>query len=335
MPEALAFACRQTPMPDTSPRPVLVSLGSINADFQVRVDQAPWEVETLAAHDLRRFSGGKATNVALLARRLGCDAVLLGRVGDDELAEQALAPLRAEGVDVSGVRVGRGESTAVSMIVVPPGGKKRIVLAGAANLGFDDGDIAAIEARIAAVPPQSVVVVDHEITPRAASRAVSAAHRRGLRVVIDPSFPGAVPAHDLSLAHALTPNAEEAMALAGTPGDDPGAIEAAARALARHGPALVCIKLSDGGCLWLHEGEAWHQHAAPVAPIDTTGAGDAFTGALAVALLEGRSPQEAARFAVAATELAVTAYGSQPGYALRERFEAQLAIERELTRWGR
>ena len=101
------------------------------------------------------------------------------------------------------------------------------------------------------------------------------------------------------------------------------------------GPALLCSKLPDGACLWLHGGEAWHQHAAPVAPIDTTGAGDAFTGALAVALLEGRSPQEAARFAVAATELAVTAYGSQPGYALRERFEAQLAIERELTPWGR
>src|SRR4051794_13913198 len=101
-------------------RPLVLSLGSINADFQVRVDQPVGELETTAGHDLCRFSGGKAANVALLARRLGHPASLLGRVGSDDLAEQALGPLRAEGVDIDGVRIGRDAQTAVAMILVPP-----------------------------------------------------------------------------------------------------------------------------------------------------------------------------------------------------------------------
>ena len=216
--------------PPPAPRPLLLSLGSINADFQVRVDDAAWEAETVAAHDLHRFSGGKASNVALLARRLGCDACLLGRVGEDELAEQALAPLRAEGVDLRGVRTGRGDGTAVSMIVVPPKGKKRIVLAGEANLRFDEADIGAIEQHIAAAPEGSLLVVDYEITPHAASRAIAAARRRGLRVVVDPSFPDQVPHEDLAKVHALTPNAEEALTLAGiaAPADDLDALQRAA-----------------------------------------------------------------------------------------------------------
>ena len=317
-----------------SPSPSLWSLGSINADFQVRVAEPLGNAETVAGEDLRRLGGGKAANVALLACRLGCTAHLLGRVGRDDLAEQALAPLRAAGVDIAGVRRG-AEGTAVSMIAVPPSGKKRIVLAGEANLGFDAADIAAIERAIAAAVPHSVLVVDYEITPRAASRAIAAAHARGLQVVVDPSFPAHVPRDDLRFVDALTPNAAEALALAdiGERSDD--TLEAAARALAAHGPAVVCIKLENGGCLLWHDGRAWHLPAALVEVVDTTGAGDAFTGAFGVALLEGLAPPQAAQWAVAASELAVTVYGSQPAYPDRARLLQQLqSVERPLTPWG-
>lgn len=312
----------------------LLSLGSINADFQVRVDRPPGQAETQRAHALGRFSGGKAANVAVLARRLGCEVQLLGRVGDDDLSVQALAPLRDAGIDIRGVRRAPNADTAVSMIAVPPSGKKKILLAGEANLGYDEIDIASIERTIEAAPSDAMLVVDYEITPAAASRAIEAAHARGLRVVVDPSFPKAVERRVLPQVLALTPNESEALELAGTPDAGHAGLEPAARALSALGPPIVCIKLEDGGCLLWHEGQAWHRRALPVEPTDTTGAGDAFTAAFAVALLEGGTPAEASAYAVAATELAVATYGSQPAYPDRERLQAQLAAgERSWTRW--
>jgi ribokinase len=292
-------------MPSPTPSPALLSLGSINADFQVRVGEALGTSEVLVGDDLRRLGGGKAANVALLAQRLGCRVQLLGRVGNDDLAEQALAPLGAAGIDLGGVCRGHG-GTAVSMIVVPPSGKKHLVLAGEANLGYDAADIAALEERIGTAAPGSILVADYEITVQAASRGVAAARARGLRVVIDPSFPVRVPPEDLRLAYALTPNAAEARALlAGShAGDDP--LESAARALAAEGPEVVCIKLENGGCLFWHEGRAWHLGAALVEVVDTAGAGDAITGPFAPAHLRGESPANSARRAVAASEVAVT-----------------------------
>lgn len=305
--------------------PRILSLGSINADFQVRTDTPPGERETLEAHDFRRLSGGKAANVAFLARRLGHPAALLGRVGDDELAAQALGTLAEEGVDLDGVHRARGTPTAVSMIVVPASGKKRIVLAGNANLGWSAQEVEATRARVAAADPGGVLVVDHEIDPAAAHAALRAARSRGLRAVVDPSFPRHVEREALRGVEALTPNEDEARELAGV--DRPGnaGLAETARALAALGVRTVCIKLGDGGCLLLHDGALGLVPAGRVEIVDATGAGDAFTGAFAVALLEGRGPLQAAAFAVACSDLAVTGYGSQPAYPARERLEAHLA----------
>ena len=315
----------------------LISLGSINADFQMRVATPLGEQETTATQELRRLGGGKAANVAVLATRLGCRARLLGRVGTDDLADQALGPLAAAGLDLDGVLRGQGDGTAVSVIAVPPSGSKSILLAGEANLRFDDGDIARTLAWIERAPEGSVLAVDYEITPAAATRAIAAALDRGLRVVVDPSFPDDVDVAVLRGVTALTPNQSEAFALAGMDPpdpDDPHALLDAAQRLAAFGVAIVCIKLDDGGCLLLHDGHAWRQAAAPVEPVDTTGAGDAFTGAFAVALLEGADAQAAAEFAVVATELAVQVHGSQAGYRARPAFMARLhAVERPFTAW--
>lgn len=315
----------------------LLSLGSINADFQLRVPAGWHTQETVAATDLVRLGGGKAANVALLARRMGCVARLLGRVGQDDLGKRALHPLVAAGVDTSGVLRGAQERTAISVVAVPPSGRKSILLAGEANLGFGETDIDRTVGRIGEAPAGSVLVVDYEVTPAAASQAIAAALQRGLSVVVDPSFPAQVDAAALRGVTALTPNEAEAFELAGL--ERPAtrthaALLDAARHLAGFGVRIVCIKLDDGGCLLWQDEQAWHQHAAPVQAIDTTGAGDAFTGAFALALLEGQDAHRAVLFGVVATELAVQRYGSQPGYRPRAEFMERLhAASRPLVPW--
>lgn len=314
--------------------PVLLSLGSINADFQVRVERRPEISETLVATGFLRLGGGKAANVAFLARKLGIDARLFGQVGDDDLAEQALRPLRAAGVALAGVGHAAGCATGFAMITVPPDGRKGIVLAPNANLRWCAEDIARVLEALRAAAPGSVLVADCEVAPQAARQALETARACGLAVLLDPSPARQVDDALLALADVAVPNAGEAHALTGIEcRDAPSALRAAAR-LRERGARAACVKLPGGGCV-LDDGERRLQVAPPqVAVVDTTGAGDAFAAAFAVALLERRSHDDAARFAVAASSLAVTGYGSQPAYPSRTRIE-QLARQLRCADDGR
>jgi ribokinase len=301
--------------------PILLSLGSINADFQLRLDRPPDTGQTLIGRDFLRLSGGKAANVAFLARRLGVPARLLGRVGDDELSCQALTPLREAGVDVSGVTTAAGCPTAVSMVAVLPDGKKCIALANNANDAWGTDDLALIIAAIREAPAGSALVADYEVPPAVVEQAVITAAECGLPIVIDPSPADRVELAVLAHAAAVTPNPAEAEGLIGiSAGGIDGAAAAAAR-LIEHGVGAACIKFADGGCVAGRRGETWVVEPVPVPVVDTTGAGDAFAGALAVALMERRPFVEAACFAAAASHLAVTGYGSQPAYPTRAQIE--------------
>lgn len=301
----------------------LLSLGSINADFQVRVDQPVGSRETLLAHDFCRFSGGKAANTAFLATRLGQRSRLFGRVGDDALAEQALAPLREAGVMLDGVQRAVGQPTGVSLIMVPPDAKKHIVLATNANDQWDAAALAQLEAALSAIETPACLVLDCEVPAAAVRRAIEAVRRQGIPVVLDPSFPDRVEPDLLPALAAILPNADEAAQLVGAAVDSVPEALAAARRLHGRGAALAGVKLGDGGCVLVGEAGAWHLPGGAVDPVDTTGAGDAFSGAFAVALLEGRPPLEAASWGVAASQHAVTGYGSQPAYPGRDVLLAQ------------
>lgn len=303
-------------------RRTLLSLGSINADFQVRVDRPLGSDETLLAHDFRRLSGGKASNTAFLGARFGHRSLLFGRVGDDELAEQVLAPLRDVGVDLDGVSRAVGVATGVSMIMVPPSAKKHIVLATNANDCWDEAARAALVQRLEQAPTPAVLVMDVEVPARIAEAAIGAAERAGIAVVLDPSFPDRIAPALLSRVHAITPNAEEAAALCGQPVRDRASAIAAARRLRAQGAAIVCLKEADGGCVLATADGLWRVPGGAVEPVDTTGAGDAFTGVLAIALLEEQPPLEATLLAVAAAQCAVAGYGSQPAYPRREQLTA-------------
>jgi ribokinase len=301
--------------------PLVLSLGSINADFQMRIDRRPELSETLLARDFMRLGGGKAANVAYLARRLGRDAVLLGRVGDDDLSEQALAPLREAGVGLQHVARVRGADTAVSIITVPPDGKKGIILAPNANDLWEDGDPDRLDKIIACAPAGSILVIDSEVPGFVTEAAARSARRCGLCVLLDPSPADRVSDSLLRLVDVAVPNASEAETLTGIAVDGADTATRAARVLLDRGCKAVCIKLLDGGCVAARGEDVCHVTGGEVEVVDTTGAGDAFAGAMAVALSEGQDFIAAAVFAAAAANHAVTGYGSQPAYPGRDDIE--------------
>lgn len=291
----------------------ILSVGSINADFQVRVPEAPGGAGTLLASHLLRTSGGKGANVAVLAHRLGVEARLYGAVGDDDLAEQALAGPRREGLELRWVRR-VAEPTAFSSIAVAPDGDKGIVLALGANDAWGR-HAEALAAEVGDAPTGSVLVVDLEIAGACVQAAVEAARRAGFDVVLDPAPPHRLPDGVLAQVDHVTPDHLEARALTGI---DTDSVEGAFRAaveLRRRGAGAAYVKLETGGCAVAWPGGTWLvEGPADLRPVDTTGAGDAFAGALACSLLRGADPVDAAATAVAAANCAVLTYGSQESY---------------------
>ena len=211
------------------------------------------------------------------------------------------------------------------MIMVPPDAKKYIMLATNANDCWDQAAVAGMCETINRTPMPAGLVLDYEVPAEVARQALETASARGMPVVLDPSFPERVE-HDLfERLLAITPNLSEASSLVGFDIDSLEQAAQAARRLREAGVAIVCLKLSDGGCVLDCGQGALHIPGGQVEAVDTNGAGDAFTGVLAIALLEGREPQEAASWAVAAANIAVTGYGSQPAYPPRAHVLASAA----------
>lgn len=301
----------------TSPTRALgqvISLGSVGVDVEVRADGWPAFGETLLGSDFLMAGGGKAANVAYLARRLDAPTILIGHVGDDLLRAQALRSLQAAGVDLSGTRIVDGCPTGFAMVLVRKDGDKAIVAANNANDAWTPPDADDVAATIAHAPARSVLVADIEIPAFVVLRAVEAARQRTFTVILDPSRTERMVDRLYPLVDYLTPNPSEAQQLTGI---RVGSVEEAIRAgrvLVERGVGTAMVKLAHGGCVVV--GPHFHEHVtvAPHRAVDTTGAGDAFAGALAVALLEGRPTIAAARFAAAAARLAVLSYGAQPSY---------------------
>lgn len=311
-------------MTDIKTKGIILSLGSVNADFQVRVDQKPGETTTMLAHKFRRFSGGKAANVAYIATKLGAPAAVIAHVGDDDLSTQALGALDEVNIDLGAVEKIKGASTGFSMIMVPEDGKKNIVLATNANDAWEEADKEKVRNAITEAPDGSVLVVDYEVPAFIVAAAVHAAHEKGFAIVLDPSPTDRIEKSLFSKIDYIVPDASETEGLTGI---FPDSVEKAAQAvhkLQEAGIKTPIVKLENGGCVLSADEKMLYIPAGEAEVVDTTGAGDAFAGALAVAVLEKRSLKEIACFGVAASQATVTAYGSQPAYPSREKLQQLL-----------
>lgn len=282
----------------------VVVVGSLNEDLVVTVGRLPGRGETVIGSAVELLPGGKGANQAAAAGRLGDGVAMVGRVGDDDAGARQLAALREAGVDTSLVRATPGVPTGSATIPVEAeGGENLIVVVPGAN-----ASVTAADVEVPAVAGAGVLLLQLE-TPLATVLAAAGACTG--TVVLNPAPAQALPAELLAEVDVLVPNEHELADLAGAGAEDLPGLAALARGLAARS---VVVTLGGNGVLVVPaDGPALHQPPLPVAPVDTTGAGDCFCGALCTALDRGDALPDAVRYAAVAAALSTTGPGARGG----------------------
>jgi ribokinase len=307
-------------------RASILVVGSINMDLVARCPHIPARGETILGSGFTRNPGGKGANGAtaaarLLSARMGGRVAMLGAVGRDDHGVALVRHLGERGVDIAHVLQLDDVPTGVALIAVADDGENSIVVVPGANGDLRPEHVAAI---LPALSP-AAVLMQMEIPPETVERAAMLGRQAGARVLLDPApAPAALSAALLRTVDVLLPNKGELAALAGMPVGSAAEAGCAATALRGRGVGAVVVKRGDQGALVV---DAQGPRAVPtlrVDVVDTTGAGDCFDGALAVAMVEGRPLDEAVRFATHAAALACTRLGAQSAQPERAEVEATL-----------
>ncbi|MET8470631.1 ribokinase [Streptomyces sp. NPDC006422] len=285
----------------------LLVVGSANADLVVGVDRRPGAGETVLGSDLATHPGGKGANQAVAAAKLGARTALLARVGDDGHGRLLRDSMEAAGVDTSGVLVG-GAPTGVALITVDPSGDNSIVVSPGANGRLTPEDVRAAGELFANARVVSMMLEIPLETVAEVARSLA----DGARLVLNPSPPAPLPDEVLAACDPLIVNEHEAKVIAGT--DLGGEPEDWARQLLTLGPRSVVVTLGSEGALVADASGSRRVPAVKVKAVDTTGAGDAFTAALAWRLGTGASLADAAAYAAKVGAAAVTKEGAQASY---------------------
>ena len=305
----------------------IVVVGSFNMDLVVRLPAIPRPGETLLGGVFATYPGGKGSNQAVAAARLGGEVAMIGRVGADAFGDQLLAMARAEGIDTRFVGVDPDAATGVALIEVDDQGQNSIAVASGANFTLTAADVAAAFARIDRI---DLLVMPLETPLETIVTAAELARKAGARVVLNPAPAQHLPPELLQNVDVLIPNEHEAALMTGIEIRSLQDAQEAATQLLRSGPGSVIVTLGSQGALMAEAAQPdpprfLQVPAFSVRPVDTTAAGDAFVGGLAVAVGEGRSLHAAARFASAAAAISVTRPGAQPSLPGRAEVEAFLA----------
>ncbi len=304
----------------------IVVLGGINMDLVSMTPRFPQAGETVVGSRFLTYPGGKGANQALAAARMGATTAMVGRVGNDMFGPQLLAGLESDGIDVSGISVSPGVSSGIAVIDIDDSAQNRIIQILGANDACGPDEARAVTRSLVRA---STVLLQLEVSPELSMQVASDAASQGKRVILDPGpvRPEPLPEEFFQYCNVITPNETEAEALVGFPVSDPGSAERAARWLVGQGVELAIIKLGAQGAYYVTSGGGAYVPPFQVEAVDSVAAGDAFNGALGVALAEGREIPEAVRIASAAGALAVTRSGAQDSMPTREEVEALLRAQ--------
>ena len=300
----------------------ILVVGSSNTDMIIKVERIPKPGETILGGEFASAAGGKGANQAVGAARAGGAVAFIARVGQDMFGDKAIAGFIADGINVEYVMRDPTNPSGVALIFVGQNGENSIAVASGANAKLTPADLRKARS---AFGKSSVVVLQLETPLETVKVAAELAATAGARVILNPAPARPLPDDLLRRVFLLTPNESEAELLTGLGVTNETAVAKAADALLARGVQNVIITLGARGAFVAGKEGRGLVKGFKVKPVDTTAAGDVFNGTLAVALAEGKTLLEAARFASAAAAISVTRLGAQTSAPTRDEIDRLLA----------
>jgi ribokinase len=299
--------------------PRIAVIGSANTDLVTFSREFPRPGETLFGQNFDLGFGGKGANQAVAARLCGAEVLMVAKVGDDLFGEATIRNFGSFGIDTTHVRIVPGVSTGAATILVEPGGQNRIIVVKGANDQLSAADVDAAADALRAV---DTIILQFEIPLETIYHTVRFARAHKIRCIVNPA--PALPADLASLTGAdyFIPNETEAEILTGRPVHTLEEAAACANVLLELGFRRVVLTLGARGSLIAGPAGSVHVPPFAVTALDTTGAGDAFIGSLAVFLAEGAPEKDAVAAANLYAALSTTRIGTQKSFAKRADFEA-------------
>jgi ribokinase len=299
--------------------PRICVVGSSNIDLTFRTTRLPRPGETLAAQSFQMGFGGKGANQAVMAARLGAQVTMITKVGSDVFGDQTIANYRQHGIDRAHVFRDPQETTGVAAVVVDDAAQNYILLVPGSNRSLMPADVRQAAQAIAAA---DVLLSQLEIPLESSLEAFRIARAAGVRTILNPAPAADLPDEILRLTDLCVPNETELEFLANGSVANKDHLEEATRRLLQRGPGKVIVTLGKNGALLMEAGGISYHRAPTVPALDTTGAGDAFIGSLAVAWAQGMHVEEAIRRANLVAALSVTRLGTQAAFPSLEEVEA-------------
>ena len=297
----------------------VIVVGSCNMDIVAQADRVPAGGETVIGNRYWMVMGGKGANQAVAARLLGAESIMVGRVGNDVFGQRMLDTLRSFEVNCDHVKLDDDSDSGVAVIMVDERAENSIIVVPGANMQIKPADVDAVKEQIQAA---DVLLLQLEIPLDAIEHAMDVAREGDTLCILNPAPARMVPDRLLGKADILTPNEHEARLLTGMAADTAASAEVAGKALLEKGVEQVIVTMGAKGALLVNHNQTQYIPSTKVNAVDTTGAGDAFMGGLGIALAEGKSLEEAARFASVVAALSTTRPGATSSMPTRDEVEA-------------
>jgi ribokinase len=289
-------------------KPKIVVVGSSNMDLVVKSPRIPIKGETILGGDFIMTPGGKGANQAVAAAKLGTEVYFVAKLGDDIFARQSLSNFQKVGIHTEYVEQTKEAPSGVALITVDEAGDNVIVVAPGANLKLSPEDVKKAQSTIAS---SGAVAAQLEVPLETVEFAARLANDAEVPFILDPAPAQTLSDELLRMVSVLTPNETEAEILTGIKVTDEKSAHAAAQNLLERGVKAVVLTMGSGGYLLVTNDETHFVSSIKVNAVDTTAAGDAFTGALGVGLARGKNLKDAALFANYVAALSVTKMGAQ------------------------
>lgn len=291
----------------------ILVVGSLNMDLVASVQHLPQQGETIFGEKFATFPGGKGANQAVAAGKLGACVSMVGCIGRDGFANSLLVSLKASDVKTDFVRQ-VGTSTGTALITVNEEGANTIVVVGGANMECRSSDV---DHAFENCSEPGILLLQNEIPQETVEYAIKVGKERGWMVIFNPAPARQIDINLMSLVDIMIPNETELALLTNCSVNTSEEVSAAARKLLDSGVKHVIVTMGDKGALCCNESGNHHVSSYIVKAVDTTAAGDAYTGGLAAGLAEGKTLQDSMKFAAAVAALSVTKHGAQPSLPRR------------------